>query len=285
MEALALAESQHGLLAPWQLADLGCRSAIRWARRSGSLVAVRPGVVALGHRSRTREAAWMAAVLAAGPGALLSHQSAAELWGLLRRAGRHHVTTGRDVRRLDHDLVVHRSRAGRFDRTVREGIPVTGLGRTLVDLCDVLEPAALAAAVERVHHLDVRMMRRCLARHPGRRAAGVLGRLLDAYDAQTRSWLERVFLRLCREHGIPKPLVNVVVAGRERDFVWPGERLVIEVDGDAFHAPRARRNDDARRDVAAGVEGWRPHRLTYEQVVLDPSGAAAAVQALRAAGG
>lgn len=278
-----LAEAQHGLLGTWQLRERGwSRSAVRWALARGTLVPVRPRVVAVGVRRRATEAEFLAAVLDLGPDAVLSHGSAAALWDLMPGPRAIHVTV-RKQRRAAHDVVAHRSAVSGADRTVRAGVPVTALPRTLVDLADVLEPARLAEAVEKVPHLDVRTMSRCLERHHGRRATGVLARLLDAYDPRTRSPLEDAFLALCRAHGVPAPRVNVGVAGAERDFSWPEARLVIEVDGGAFHAGRRARNADSRRDVDLGIAGWRVHRLTYERVVLDPAGAAEAVLALLAA--
>ena len=281
-DTVALAETQHGLVAVWQLQALGwTRSATRWALAEGTLVTFCPRVLAVGHRPPTPEARLLGAVLSAGPGALLSHQSAAGLWRLMRWKGPVHVTST-TAWRSRPDVRRHRSPVSGADRTTRDGIPVTALPRTILDLADVLPPADLALAVERVRHLDVRSMRRCLTRHPGRHGIKPLSRLLDAYDPDTNSPLEDAFLRLCRRYGITEPLVNAQIAGAERDFSWPDVQLVIEVDGDAFHAPRAKRNNDSRRDVDLGIAGWRPHRLTYERVLLDPAGTAEAVLALRA---
>jgi very-short-patch-repair endonuclease len=222
----------------------------------------------------------MAGVLAAGPGALLSHQSAAVLWTLLRHDATTHVTS---VRRSGSrpGLTVHRTTSlSGADRTRRDDIPVTALPRTLIDLADVLTPTQLAQAVERVPKIDVPTMRRALTRHPGRNGTAAFTKLLDAYDAPTRSPLETAFLKLCRHHQLPTPLVNTTIAGDERDFAWPDQRLVIETDGHAFHHTRAQRANDNRRDTDLGKHGWRPHRLTYEQVLLDPTGTATNVKAL-----
>jgi very-short-patch-repair endonuclease len=282
-ETMDLAESQMGLVAAWQLAELGwTRSAVRWAVQQRRLQTFCPGVFAVGSRPASREARWLGAVLAIGPDAVLSHHPAGVLWGVTPAAGRPHVTTTRGTKHRP-GVVVHESRVSGADRTVRDGVPVTALPRTLLDLAEVLDPERLVQAIEGVRHLDVRAMRRCLARHPGRHGARPLRRVLDAYDPETRSILERAFLRLCRDHGVPRPLVNRVLVGAERDFAWPDVRLVVEVDGAAFHAPRAKRNDDSRRDVDLGIAGWRVHRLTTERVMLDPAGTAAAVLALRAA--
>jgi predicted transcriptional regulator of viral defense system len=277
-----LAREQHGVASLAQLRALGwSRQRVRTAVAHGLLVPVTRGVYAVGHQPLGARTLWMAAVLALGPGAVLSHISAAMLWGLLAvRQVRPHVTTPRHAQSRDA-LVVHRTRnLSGADHTKRDDIPVTAVPRTAIDLGDVLKPAAYAQAIERVPLLDVHAFERALKRHPGRHATPALTRLIQLYGDHTRSFLERAFLTLIRRHHLPEPRVNRRVDGHERDFTWPDHNLVIEVDGGAFHASRERRAADNRRDLELTLGRRHHHRVTYEQVVLDPAGTAHTVRAL-----
>jgi very-short-patch-repair endonuclease/predicted transcriptional regulator of viral defense system len=277
-----LARAQHGVVSHAQLRALGwTRERVKSARRRGQLVGVERGVYAVGHHPAGVRTRWMAAVLALGEGAVLSHVSAAMAYGWIAPAGiPAHVTSPRQGRPRP-TIVSHESRSlSGADRTVRDNIPLTAIPRTAIDLADVLPPARYARAIESIGILDVPSFARAIRRHPGRRATPALTRLLQLHGDRTRSHLERAFLALVRRHGLPRPLVNERTEGRERDFTWPGERLVVEVDGGAFHASRDRRAADNRRDLALTLAGWRHHRFTYEQVVLDPDETAHAVRAL-----
>lgn len=282
-----LAGWQHGLVALRQLLALGwTRDRVKSAVRRGWLIPVTRGVYAVGHRPAGERARWMAGVLSLDD-AVLSHVSAAMLWGLLpTRRAPVHVSAARKARARP-TLIPHRTTTlSGADRTLHDGIPTTtAVPRTAIDLADLLPPEQYARAIERVPLLDVGAFRRALARHPGRKAARPLGTLLDLYDdgARTRSRLEREFVGLVRRARIERPLVNQPLHGHERDFAWPAHRLAIEVDGGAFHAGRTQRAHDHRRDLELHLHGWRVQRFTYEQVVLDPHGTAAAVRALLAA--
>lgn len=278
-----LAAAQHGVVAWWQLRDRSVtRDAVRVRMERGSLRPVHRGVYAVGWTAGTRAAACMAATLAVGPDAWINDLTALTLYGLRRDPWPPiHVAKVTTRNSAHRGVVVHRIRGlDAADRHVLDGIPVVGMPRALIDGAAHLKPTELARTVERVPRLDARTMRRALDRHAGRAGTGRLDRLLRAYEDPTRSFLERAFLAVCRRHGIVKPAVNTRIAGAERDFAWPDARLVIETDGNAFHASRAQRNADARRDLALGRAGWRVHRLTYEQVVLDPSWTADQVRSL-----
>lgn len=230
----------------------------------------------------------MAAVLWVGPGAALSGLSAALLWRVWRgRAPVSHVVTPRR-RRSQRAVIVHRARRLDPDHVTRhEGIPVTTVARTLVDLTDVLDAHRLANVVHEAafHNLfDERETREAMARAHGRRRLRVLERALEAHmrgGAGTRSALEDRFLALIRAAGIPEPLVNTAVATGERrievDLHWPHRRLCVEVDGPAHERPRTRAEDRAR-DRALRAAGFEVLRIAGADIERDP---AAAIAGLR----
>ncbi|MGH2953942.1 MAG: hypothetical protein ACRDK9_07965 [Solirubrobacterales bacterium] len=236
----------------------------------------------------------MAAVLAFGEGALLSHRHGAALWGLLAP-----VETAIDVtvdsrngRVRRKGLAPHRSRLHPEDREHRYGIPVTSVARTLLDLAEVVGPTQLQRAyeaAERLELLDMREIERVLARSNGRRGVGVL-RDLVSYDpaaaARARSELERLFLDLVRESDLPTPLVNTYVEDLEVDACWPGARLVVELDGYEFHQGRFAFERDRAKIAQLRLAGHEVLPLTYRQVTRQSAWVAATVRTLlrRAAG-
>jgi len=229
------------------------------------------------------EARWLGAVLACGDGAVLSHCSAAVLWGLLEeRWSFVDVTTPRRGRKGAEGIRLHRTRRLEpADVVVVRGIPVTTVERTLVDLADVVSLRVLrrAARQAEVLRLPVGSLRE---KAHGRRGAASLSALaLQRADVVlTRSVLESRFLRLCRRFGIPRPDRNVGIEGKERDFVWRGARLVVEVDGHATHGTRFAFEDDRARDLALVRAGWRVVRFTHAQIAFDAADVAAALRDL-----
>ena len=213
----------------------------------------------------------MAAVLAVDD-AILSHDSAGRIHRVFNGPlfPIHVITEG--THKDQPRLVVHRSQLiPRADRHKDGALPVTSLPLTLIDLAATLGDDGLRTAVERLRSpLHVAAMSRCLDRHAGRRGAKRVKRLLAVYDTHTRSYLERAFLKLCRDHGLPKPRVNQHVEGRERDFVWPEHHVAAEADGRAFHGTVTQHAKDDRRDLELTLAGWRPARFSYERIVLDP---------------
>jgi very-short-patch-repair endonuclease len=147
---------------------------------------------------------------------------------------------------------------------------VTTLPRTVVDLADVLTFDELRAFADRGARLDERAIRAAMARHPGRRGAPDLKRLVGDGDLRTRSWLERRMRSLCREHGLPLPRVNEELLGLEVDFHWPEHRLIAEADGHAHHAHRAARARDHRRDARLQAHGWRVLRFLWDDLEHAP---------------
>ena len=285
-----VAATQHGVVTLRQLwaAGLG-NNAIYHRVRCGRLHRLYRGVYAVGHRHLTREGRRLAAVVALGDGAALSHVSAAALWGLRTSdATRIHVTVpspGGRGRRAQ--ITVHRSRSLRSrDVTTVDAIPVTSVARTLLDLAGMLAPGPLERAVERSLQLrlfDLRAIRALIDADPTRSGAGALGRIIaGVHDepALTRSELEARMRDLCDAHGIPRPEVNTLVDGDEVDFLWRGQRLIVETDGHATHGTRAAFESDRARDARHTTLGYRVVRVTYRRLVHEPGLVAATLKAL-----
>ena len=254
-----LAARQHGVVGVEQLMAAGLDDAAVWRRvQAERLHRVHRGVYAVGHARLTREGRWLAAVLACGAGAVLSHISVAALWGLRpTAAARIDVTVPRERRpRSTRAIAVHRPRRPP-DVTVHQGIPVTTPTQTLIDLASVLPRPAMQQALEAAERL--RLLN--LADLPPK-----LQRLAGDVDTSVRSSLETRFLALCRDHGLPKPLVNTVVEGYEVDFCWPAERLIVEADSHEYHGTRAAFERDRERDTALTAAGWRVMRVTHRRL-------------------
>jgi predicted transcriptional regulator of viral defense system len=282
-----LAARQHGVLCTAQLKALGVSSTNVFERTAaGRLHRVHRGVYAVGHPLLSREGRWMAAVLACGPRALLSHRSAAALWELRPTArARVEVTVPTPSHRSRRGIEIHRARSlTPADRASQRAIPCTSVARTLLDLADVLDRRALARACNQAEISglsDLGALRDVIARARGRRAAVVLRAVLaDAGRSETltRSELEERFLALCLGAGLPQPRVNAWVAlgeiagdGVDVDFLWPGRRLVVETDGRAVHATRQAFGRDRRRDQRLTVAGYRVVRFTWDQVTRQPA--------------
>jgi very-short-patch-repair endonuclease len=275
-----LAEIQHGVVTRAQLVSLGLTGAAVDSRlRRGSLRLVHRGVYAVGHAALRDEGFWLAAVLACGPRAVLSHLSAGCLWRMrVRRDPQVHVTATR--RSGPAGVVVHETRhLSPADITIEHGIRVTTPARTVIDCADLLTFAELRVLADHGVRLDVAALRRAQQRAPTRAGAGRVARLLGD-DVRTRSGLERRLRKLCCDARLPSPRINERVSGHERDAVWPGHRLVVEVDGGAFHAPKPAREADYERDAALVAAGWRVVRFTYDQVTYEPAQVAARLSAL-----
>ena len=231
-----------------------------------------------GHRELTIEGRLIAAVLACGPGAVLSHRSAAAYWERLPTwAGPVDVTvatkTGR-VQRRGIRLHLTRSLDTR-DVTVRNGIPITTPAKTVVDLNAVVpdrlvERAYEQALIRRLITFDAVVEALELA--PGRKTKAL--RRVLAIERRTttvtRSELEERFLALVRRAGLPEPELNQRVAGYEVDFLWRQRRRVIEVDGFAYHSTRQATTRDRRKDDDLETAGFRVTRFTADQILNDP---------------
>jgi predicted transcriptional regulator of viral defense system len=281
----ALAERQHGVLSHGQVvaAGLGPRT-IRRRVEAGRLHPLHRGVYAFGRERTTRRGRWMAAVLACGEGALLSHRSAAALWGLMR-SREDQVEVSASSRHERPDIAVHEGGICRDERTIVERIPVTSVARTLFDVAEVVDDRQLELAFEeadRLGQLEMRQLEAVCARGVGRRALRPIRRLIDAASlpTTTRSPLEERIIALCREHGLPLPQTNCTVLDCEVDAYWPRERLVVEADGWAFHRHRAAFERDRARDAAMQAAGYRVVRLTHRRLEQEPVTVAAELRLL-----
>jgi very-short-patch-repair endonuclease len=218
----------------------------------------------------------MAAVLAGGPGAVLSHASAAMAWDLRRTSARAIDVTvptraGREPRA---GLRLHRS-ATLTSREVAEvrGVPVTSVARTIIDLSRTLKGRELEHIVDLADQRGLVDFTDLRAAH----SASLHAVLRNYRPAPTRSELEERFLRLCDEHGIERPQVNAVIEGIEVDFVWRDRRLIVEVDGYAHHRSPEAFERDRERDVVLEVKGWRVMRFTWRQSTERAAWVAAAI--------
>jgi very-short-patch-repair endonuclease len=264
-----LAARQHGVASVAQLQAIGfSHDAIERRTLSRRFRRVYRGVYAVGPVALTRPGRELAAVLACGEGAALSHQSAGRAWLMMERPSREiHVTCARS-RPPGPGIVVHRSPLGQGDRVILGGLPVTTAGRTLVDLADVLTAAKLADVVNEAEvqrRFDLRELEAARARAPGRRGRRKLDRVLDAWTPPpfTRTEAERLFLALCKRHGLPPPRVNTWLGEQEVDFYWETEGVVVEVDGGATHMTRRAFEEDRRRDRRLAVMGIQVLRVTW----------------------
>ena len=270
LEIATLADRQQGVVARRQLRAIGLSaSAIDRRLRSGRLHRLHHGVYAVGHRRVGAGGRRWAAVLACGDGAALSHRSAAIVWGMVPPGveSRLHVTapsrSGRELRAIR----VHRPlRLGADELTELDGLAITTPARTLLDLAAVgWRGRRLEAAVDRAERLRL-VDFAALGAYERRRGAPALRAVLARYrPADAHSVLEGIVLQLCEDHGIPRPLVNTVVAGRERDFYWPDRGLVVEADSYAWHRSPSALDDDRERDVELTLAGLTSLRFTYEQ--------------------
>jgi very-short-patch-repair endonuclease len=222
----------------------------RWVK-AGRLITVHRGVYALGHLPPSPHAKTMAALLACGPTAVLSHRSAAKLWGLMRYDGPIEVTAS--VKRDRPGIIVHRHRLKEHEITRHWGLPVTTAARTLQDLATTLSPAALTRAV---NDARLRSVLNVADLPPKLRK--------DQTPRPTKSALEDAFRAFIARHHLPEPEVNTIVAGYEVDMYWPHHKLVGELDGYDTHEPRF--EEDRERDADLLTYGVRVIRVTWERL-------------------
>ena len=270
-----IAARQHGSVTRAQLLDVGLGDgAIAYRGRHGRLHRVHPGVYSVGYRGTTPVAKAMAAVLACGPHAVLSHRWAAALWELSEFPRGAIDVISPALHRRD-GIVAHRSPAlAARDVTVRQGIPATTPARTLVDLADVLDDRALARAVNEalLRHLVRRIdLADVLARVERRRALTRLREFVERADAPTRSVLEDAFLAFLVRYGLPRPEVNQRIEGFEVDMLWRAPRLVVELDGRTSHDLPRSFEDDRERDAELTAAGYRVVRVTWWRLRRHPT--------------
>ena len=270
----SLAERQWGHVTRRQLLDLGLSErAIGSRLESGRLVRAHAGVYGVGHLPRHAVARAAAAVLACGLGAVLSHLSAAALWGITG-AWRFPLEVTAPGQRRRPEIVTHRcATLTGADVRVHLGIRVTSPARTILDIAPGLTDAALTRAVN-----DARLaglvhpaaLADVIARCPRHPAVGRLRTCLDdARPAPTRSRLEDDFLGFARRHGLPTPQVNAVLDGHEVDILFEDAKLIVELDGYAYHTHRSAFEADRERDATALHAGYATVRITWERLLAD----------------
>jgi very-short-patch-repair endonuclease len=281
--AIEVARRQHGAISAEQLAAAGL-SARRVEHRVGRglLTRLYRGVYLVGPLE-TEHSRLMAAVLAGGPGAVVSHYLAAVLWAVRPpREGPIDVTVpGRKVRPRP-GLSTHRTTLHPHDITRRHGIPVTTAARTILDLA-ATEPATEA---ERALN-EARILRLVsdpsldeqFSRYPRHRGTAALRAITEADKGFTRSRAERITLALIRKARLPRPETNVKLAGHEVDLLWRAQRLIVEFDGYAAHSMRRSFEQDRRRDQLLVADGWRVIRITWRQLTNEPESIAATLGA------
>jgi uncharacterized protein DUF559/putative AbiEi antitoxin of type IV toxin-antitoxin system len=267
-EIAKVAARQYGVVSIAQLREAGLdSSAARRRTLAGRLHSIHRGVYAVGHSHLSVEGRWMAAVLACGAGAVLSHWAAAAAWRLLPDQPSAPVDvsvpsgTGKKIRR---GIRLHR-RPSLDPKSVtrHRRIPITTPARTISDLGKVAPPVNVRRA---------------------RRQAAVLGFRIDGEgkDDATRSELEFLFLKLCRQCHLPMPEVNIRIEGILVDFAWRERRLIVETDGYRYHRGRISFEDERARDLRLRSHGFEVVRLTYDQVVRQPGETAAVLRTLLA---
>ena len=272
-----LAERQHGVVARRQLIALGLgRGLIQDRIDAGRLLPLHQGVFALGHRRIGIRGEWMAATLACGPDAYLSHGSAAQLWGI-RGSRRPHEVLRVSGHRRPHGVWLHQTRSlPNEDVTIEAGIPVTSIERTIMDNAGRLDERQLEHMIvdaERSGRLVWRELHRVIEQGNGRKGLRRLRRVVARVDpraADTISPLEVDFLSLCQKAGLLLPQVNVMVEGHLADFYWPRAKVIVETDGYAYHKDRAAFERDREVTVALTAAGYTVHRATYRMLQRDP---------------
>lgn len=291
MRLARLAARQHGVVSHAQLVRVGIRgSAVTRRLARGRLHRLHVGVFSVGLPDPGREGRLVAAVMAAGPGAVVSHVDAAATWALMdAHPGDIHVTTPRRSRAGPQGVRLHRvRRLHPDDVTSIRSIPVTTVARTAVDLTDLLETPGLARVLREADYLrllDLPAMDAAMARAHGRRRLAGLVAALEIHRPRTvvRSELEHRFLELCRSAGVPEPETNVTLRVADRpyevDCLWREQRVAVELDGAAAHdTPRAFERD-RERDAALVAAGLRSLRYTWRRISRDPEAVMAEVRA------
>lgn len=274
-----LARRQRGRVRVDQLKSLGIdRTQIHRWRASGYLYPELPRVDAVGHPGRTTESDLAAAVLYAGPGAMLSHATAAWWLGLLKYppAGIH-VSSPRGIR-SQGDIHVHGRR--QLERVLHNGLPVTTPSQTIIDFAATGPGDLLGFVLANADYQDI-LDSQALAAVRGVAGAPALRQALKNYLpqlAEARSRGERLLLTLCQEHDLPIPHVNVYLCGWLVDAHWPGTKVVVEIDGWQGHRTPAQLYRDHRRDLELREAGFVVLRYTERQLLDTPAAVAADIQ-------
>jgi hypothetical protein len=273
-----LVRQQHGVVSRRQLLALGFTAkAIRHRLNKGRLHEVRRGVYVVGRPQLGREGRWMAAILACGKGAMLSHRSAAALWGFgVETPGVIDVSIARHSTLRRPGIRIH-DRAGLWNRDIGShlGIPVTQPVRTFLDLATVAGPKTVERAIneaDKLNVIDADALRRALEDHPGQPGVRLLRRILDEDTFRlSDDELERLFRPIAASADLPVPLTKHMVNEFEVDFFWPDLGLVVETDGWRYHRTPSAQTRDALRFQTHTAAGLTPLRFSHYQVKHEPS--------------
>lgn len=288
--SLGFALAQHGVVSRSQLIDSGISSGTISSRIARSfLFPVFPGVYVVGRAEITQEGLWAASLLSTGMGAVLGGRAAATVWGfmdernnidVLRIGGgsnqRPEVKV-KGTRGWPYVLVRKVRSISSPDRTYVNGLAVTSVARTLLDLAELLPERRFRHAFTEADRLGLIVEEDLLEirdRVQGRCGGRIFRRVVEERIpniGRARSLLEGIFLELERDSRIPQPEVNVPVLGFEADFVWNERRVIVEVDGYEFHRGKESFENDAWRSNRLRSEGWTLLRFTWRMLNRDPA--------------
>ncbi len=286
-----LAERQHGIVTRRQLLALGMgRKAVAERMESGALHPVHRGVFAFGGSGMSTDARRMAAVLACGAGAVLSHRSAARLWGVFPFEPSPIEVSRPVAGRTKHDgILLHQARLLEDEVEEVDGIPVASLFRAILDLAAVASKREVERAL---HETEVKQLTgrvslsQLLHRHPGRRGAATVREILAGQEPAgvTENDFEEEFVAFLDAHRLPRPRLNATLPIRGRllrpDCMWPEERLIVELDGRAAHGTGPAFESDRQRDRILLAEDWRSTRVTWRQLHDEPEAIASDLREL-----
>lgn len=284
-----LADRQHGAVAHWQLLTLGVSTeAIRGRVRRGRLHQIHRGVYTVGRRGLSANGHVMAAALAYGDGALVSHRTAAWLWGLLDDSRRVTDVIAVAKRRSRPGICFHGVRHLHVDdRAESDGIPVTSVARTLLDIAPVIPLRRLVYALEQAEKqrlFDMAEIEAVMARCEGHRGTKPLQQALKTIEPEAQhahKGLERAFIAFCKDYELQMPAMNAVVEGFTVDALWTKQKLIVELDSWEHHKDRRAFEEDRRRDLILTAAGYRILRITQRRLHSQPAQLAALISGSR----
>ena len=286
-----IAEAQHGVVAHAQLVEIGLSpEAIKRRVAAERLHRLHRGVYAVGHRSLTQRGRWMAAVLACGPDAVLSHWSAAALWGFRgHRGGPIHVTSPSKSKSRGA-IRRHRAILAADEATIHDGIPVATVPRTNLDLAAVSDAHVVESCLRQCEFLrlyDSLSLRDLVERHPGHRgnrAARTALARLEEKPGETEEGIEERFLAFLDAHRLPRPELNAWLEAQghryRADCLWRAQRLIAELDSWQAHGTRSAFQTDKSRDRRLLLAGYATTRITSHQLDHEPHALAADLRVL-----
>jgi very-short-patch-repair endonuclease len=280
VQAWGLTRRQEGVISREQLLALGfTERAIEWRLAKGRLFVLHPGVYAVGRREVSRDGHLIAAVLAAGPGAALSHDTAAEVWEIRGQMKKIEVSVPSSRNPRLPGITVHRR--ARMQTTSRRGIPITTPAQTLADIASRLDDEQLERTVDEAINRDLvepDSLRLELDGIPNTRRLRTL--LDDQAFVVTDTILEQRMAKIAARAGLPPPVTQAHVNGYRVDFLWPDLGIVVEADSLRFHRTARQQAQDRRRDQAHLAAGLTPLRFTHAQIYREPQYVAAVLAAV-----